>query len=140
MQSSTGNLVSHRLFIHVVPAKELVRLVQNKMGLNGDDFVLAAKRAAEYFDQECKAHDLKAGLDRRVILFQGMSAACDAAAKQPGYRPEVRVVIDMVMAELIYSHDAVVLQCIRQTTDLCLILRQLAVACFHHHLLTQERT
>jgi hypothetical protein len=139
MQTNAGNLVSHRLFIHVVPAKMVVATVQKKMTLNSESFVRAAKRAAGQLNQECSVHEFNPGLDRHVIVFQGMMAACDAAAKQPAYRLELRVVIDMVIAELMYSHETVVLQTVRKTGDLSVIVRQLALACFHYHLLTQEK-
>lgn len=139
MQTSAGNLVSNKLFVHVVPAKVLLAMIQKSVSHYGDNFVRAATSTAERIDQDCKIQDWKFGLDRRVIIFHGMMAACDAAAKQPGYRAEVRVVIDLVMAALMYTHNIVVLQAVRQTTDLALIVRQLALACFHYQLLTREK-
>jgi glutamate racemase len=45
--------------------------------------------------------------------------------------------VDMVFAELMIRHDMVVLQAVRLTTDLEMMVRELVMACFHYQLLTQ---
>jgi hypothetical protein len=60
-----------------------------------------------------------------------LGAAIDAAAKRASYRAELKVVVDMI------RHDMVVHQEVRLTIDLEMIVRVLAMACFHYMLLTQ---
>jgi hypothetical protein len=69
--------------------------------------------------------------DCRVLVVRDLGAAIDAAAKRADYRVELKVMVDMVVAEL------VVLQAVRLNTDLEMMVRELAIACFHYQLLTQ---
>ena len=41
--------------------------------------------------------------------------------------------VDMVFAELMIRHDMLVLQAVRLTTDLEVMVRELSMPCFHYH-------
>ena len=45
--------------------------------------------------------------------------------------------VDMVFADLMIRHDMVALQSVRLTTDLEMMVPDLAMVCFHYQLLTR---
>ena len=66
-------------------------------------------------------------------------AAIERSAKQAGYRQELLVVVDMTLAAVSICHDMVVIQAVRKKVeDLEMVVQNVALACFHHQLLTDE--
>jgi ERCC4-type nuclease len=137
MRTSDGQYGSARLFLHVLEAKELIERIQKAMKGTSRDFVGMARSAARAIDVDTTSAEVNVNKDRRVLVVRGLGAAIDAAAKRAGYRAELKVMVDMVFAELMIRHDMVVLQAVRLTTDLEMMVRELAMACFHYQLLTQ---
>jgi hypothetical protein len=137
MRTTDDQHASARLFLHVLEAKLLVERIQNVMKGSSRDFVGMARSAARAIDVDTTSANINANKDRRVLVVRGLGAALDAAAKRAGYRAELKVMVDMVFAELMVCHGIVVLQAVRLTTDLEMVVRELAMACFHYQLLTQ---
>lgn len=80
--------------------------------------------------------------DRRtknILMIRGLRPALDRVAKSAGYRPETRLVVDMVCAELSITHGLIVFHAVRKTGDMECFVREFAFACFHYQLLTKKR-
>jgi ERCC4-type nuclease len=138
MRTSAGRLSSHRLFVHLLQAKSMVLLITSRIHQSGGDCVTIAKDVANSINCDCYHRSMKCGNDRRVLLLCGLTPALDAVAKKADYRQETRVLVDLVLAQLMLAHDLVVIQAVRLSGDTELILQQLALACFHYHLLFQD--
>jgi hypothetical protein len=78
--------------------------------------------------------------DTRVFLLRGLLPAIDAEAKRPGYKAELKMLLDLVVVDLMLEHNITVIQAFRLSGDTELILQQLALACFHYQLLTSDKT
>jgi ERCC4-type nuclease len=75
-----------------------------------------------------------------VLIVRGLRPALDRLAKAGGqYLAEIRAVMDIVLAEVMISHNVVVLQAIRKTGDLERMVQEFALACFHFQLLTEQK-
>jgi hypothetical protein len=140
MQTTAGNLSSHRVFVHLLQAKAMIPLITSRIEDCGGDFLAITKEVASVIISQCHHRTIVAGKDRRVLLLCGLSPAVKASAKKAGYRPETRVLVDLVLAELMLTHDLVVLQAVRLKGDTELILQLLSLACYHYHLLFQEES
>jgi hypothetical protein len=116
----------------------MVALITTRIQHSRGDYVSVAKDVANSINCDCYNRSMKRGKDRRVLLLCGLTPALDAVAKKADYRPETRVLVDMVLAQLMLAHDLVVIQALRLSGDTELILQQLALACFHYHLLSQD--
>jgi hypothetical protein len=138
MRTRSGRLSSHYLFVHLLQAKSMVALITTRIQHSRGDYVSVAKDVANSINCDCYNRSMKRGKDRRVLLLCGLTPALDAVAKKADYRPETRVLVDMVLAQLMLAHDLVVIQALRLSGDTELILQQLALACFHYHLLSQD--
>ena len=129
MQTTAGNLASHRLFVHLIQAKSMVAHITNNIHRCTGDFVALAKNVASLINRECHHRTMTSGKDRRVLLLCGLTPALDAAAKKAGYRAEIRVIADLVMAQLMLEHDVIVIQAVRLEGDTELILITI-ICCF----------
>ena len=138
MRTSAGNLVSHRLFVHLLQAKAMISLITDRIKDCAGDFVALAREVATVINSQCHHRTMSRGKDRRVLILCGLNPALDAAAKKAGYASETRVLADLVLAQLMLEHDLIVIQAVRLKGDTELILQQLSLACFHYHLLFQE--
>ena len=138
MRTSARGLLSHRLFVHLLQAKSMVALITSRIPRSGGDYIDIAKDVANTINCDCYHRSMKSGKDRRVLLLCGLSPALEAVATKADYRPETRVLVDLVLADLMLAHDLVVIQAVRLSGDTELILQQLALACFHYHLLFQD--
>lgn len=80
--------------------------------------------------------------DRRVktvFMIRGLRPALVRVAKAAGYRPETRLLVDMVLAELSLSHGIIIFQAVRKTGDMESFVREFALTCFHYQLLTRKK-
>jgi hypothetical protein len=137
MQTTSGSFRSARLFLHVIEAKTMIETIVQVMQSNPNNFVGAARKISTEIHNYCLHGKMQLDKDRRIFLVRGLQASIDAAAKRSGYRPELKVVVDMVFALLMIQYDIVVLQAVRLTKDLEMMVEELALACFHYQLLTQ---
>lgn len=135
MRTSAGGLSSHRLFVHLLQAKSMVSLITSGIPRHCSDYIAIAKDVANTINCDCYHRSMKNGKDRRVLLLCGLTPALDAVAKKADYMSETRVLVDLVLAHLMLAHDLVIIQAVRLNGDTELILQQLALACFHYHLL-----
>jgi hypothetical protein len=138
MRTSSGRFSSYDLFVHLLQAKSMVALITKRIQRSGGDYIAIAKDVANSINCDCYHRSMKTGKDRRVLLLCGLTPALDAVAKIADYRPETRVLVDLILAQLMLVHDLVVIQAVRLGGDTELILQQLALACFHYHLLFQD--
>jgi hypothetical protein len=138
MQTFAGEAKSYRLCLHVVEAKTVIEGIHEACKAAKNNFLTAARVMAKSLHADCSNHKLNLPYDRRVLVVRGLGASLDAAAKKACYRPEVKTVVDLLFAELMIQHNMVVVQAVRLSKDLEMILREFALACFHYQLLTQQ--
>mmetsp|Transcript_12492 Transcript_12492/g.28961 ORF Transcript_12492/g.28961 Transcript_12492/m.28961 type:complete len:181 (+) Transcript_12492:549-1091(+) len=138
MVTRAGMLCSGDLFVHVFEGKNFVNAVLCGMDIHGADCVSVAKEAARSIFDECGGEKPCSLTDRRVLLLRGLPPAIDNIAKRAGYRVETWTVVDLVIANLMLERHLVVLQAVRLKNETELVLQQLALSCFHYHLLTNE--
>jgi hypothetical protein len=140
--TSGGSLCSSRLFVHVVEGATLVNVVEKAMFHSTRDFAAAAWDAAQELHKQCFSYQMRLdhGGDQRVLLVRGLHAAIEQSARRAGYRQEVLVVVDMVLAAVSLRHGMVVIQAVKKKVeDLEMVVRQIAVACLHYQLLVSEQ-
>ena len=139
LRTEAGQLCSSRLCLHVFEGPVVVDAVELAMAKHLSDHVSAAWEAARCIHMKCSSSTMHPGKDRRILLVRGLSAAIERSAKQAGYRQELLVVVDMTLAAVSICHDMVVIQAVRKKVeDLEMVVQNVALACFHHQLLTDE--
>jgi hypothetical protein len=138
MQTVSGRSRSHRLCLHVIEARSVVESIQKACIIFHKDFISAAREVAKDINARCSSDKLKLLHDRRVLVVRGLGASIDAAAKKAGYIAEIKTLVDAVFAELMIRHGIVVVQAVRLSSDLEMIIKEFAFACFHYQLLTQS--
>jgi hypothetical protein len=104
--------------------------------IEAKEFEVAVSLIAQDIDRECNSGSLHQH-DRRVVVVRGLRAALDAAAKKPGYRSMVKVLVDVLFAELMLRHGLVVVQACHLSNDLEMIVKEFAMSCYLHHLLAE---
>lgn len=137
MEARAGLFWSDRLCISLVEGEDLVKRAQAHMATEKTDFVAVARGCASEIVRYC-SQATPTNLSRdttRIILVRGLSPALERCAKRPGYRPETKIFAELVLMELMLRRKVVVLQAVRLTNDQELIIRQLALACYHFQLL-----
>jgi ERCC4-type nuclease len=140
METIAGTLRSTKLFIHVIAGDEFVKRIQASMNRFPKRFVDASKEVGAGIKSDCTTAPFHANKDRMVVLLQGLSPALDSISRHAGYQQEIRAVSDLVIANLMLEHAVVVIQAIHKKREqLATIVQQLSLACFHYHLLTEER-
>ena len=103
------------------------------------NFMEISISVAKQLDLECSSYLINPNKnDRRVLLIRGLGAAMTAAAKDVGYRPEYRVLSDLIVAQLMLRYNLVVIHAPRLTGDLEMILREFAMGCFHYQLTNRK--
>uniref|UniRef100_A0A6U5PLK6 ERCC4 domain-containing protein n=1 Tax=Grammatophora oceanica TaxID=210454 RepID=A0A6U5PLK6_9STRA len=138
MQTFAGRFRSLPLVIRVFSASDLIARVTDMLSdRNVTDFVGGARNVASGIMEECTFPRRKHAY--RLILLRGLPAALTAAAKKPGCRPELSVMVDLVLSNLMLEQNVVVIQAVRkQEAETKLILRQLLLASLHYAYLTEE--
>lgn len=140
MQTTAAKLTSCQLFVHVITGNEVIDLIEKAMNNEPLEFVSVARDAAVKINKKCLSSQMDLRADQRVIVVHGLNAAREQVAKKAGYRQELAVVVDMVLAELSVAHDVVVLQAMKKKVEhLEMVVQQLALACYNYQLLTRER-
>jgi hypothetical protein len=137
-RTSAGSLTSPDIIVHTVSGPFFVEEVKAVMLRIGSDHVKTARLAGASIMKACKGVGTKKARCRKILIIRGLSSAIEAEAKKAGYRAELKTLLDLVTADLMLEHDVVVIQALRQSGDVELILQQLALACFHYQLLTDK--
>ena len=139
LQTKDGSRLSSKMFLFVMEGKDLVEQVEKDMQSASNDYLLAARAIAKSIKSRCSCHRTikRVQEDRRVVLLRGLKPALEATAKRAGFRPEMNIFVDLVLAELMVRYDIVVLQAVYLKSDLESMLKELMLACFHYQLLTQ---
>ena len=159
MQTRDERFESDPLLIFLLEGIELVDKLQTALSNTSDCYTASRSLAAQLDSEHCRRpfSIASSSSSRRILLIRGLRPALEQLAKQAGYRQESRFVADLVLAQLMISHDIVVLHAIRKggdstiaghrsssttttTSDQTKLLRALALACFHFQLLTHPTT
>jgi hypothetical protein len=74
---------------------------------------------------------------RTVLLLRALPSSVDQCKKKPGYRSEILVVVELVVADLTLSKELVVLQAVRKDADFQQMVFQLALSCWHFQLIAR---
>ena len=142
MLTSSGKLSSGKVTVYVIEGSMVVKDIAEAIG--SAEFsvsVAVAKGVADKWNSLCQLNNDSHMTSRRILLVRALGPALDKAAKVESYRIETPVLCEMAFASLMIDHSMVVLQAIRKKLEeTTLILRQLALACFHYHLLHHERS
>ena len=136
--TSCGNMHSDMLAIYTLEGTQMVEDVCHALeSSNTTDYILLAKKVATEINSRCDVNTNNG--KRQVILASGLNVAMEKAAKSAGFRVETAILCDMVIASLMIDHEKVVLQSFRKNmTEITMILRQFALACYHYQLLPNE--
>jgi len=134
-RTTSGDLCSSKVIVQIMSGPAYVNEVKTAMKPGFDHVGLARDAAASIMKVAKLVGNKK---DRRVLIIRGLPPAVEAEAKKAGYRAEFKSFLDMVSADLMLEHDVVVLQAFRQNDDVELLLKQMALACFHYQLLTER--
>ena len=141
MLTSSGGLYSGKMAVHVIEGSKVVEDVVGAMeSTESSSFVTVAKGVANKWSSLCQLNRDSEKTSRSILLIRGLGPALDKAAKAASYRIETPVLCEMAFASLMIDHNIVVLQAIRKKMEeTTLIFKQLALACYHYHLLHHER-
>jgi ERCC4-type nuclease len=140
MRTESGLFRSSRLFVFLLEGEQLVERVKESLTKTNRGFVDSARIVADKIRHDC-CDESVSGKERRILVIRGLQAALDSAAKKPGYNSVLRAVVDMVLADVMIARESermCVLQAVRLSNDLNIIVQQLALACFHFQLLTEK--
>lgn len=141
LRAVSGCHTSKSLLVYEMEGSVLTDIVQNIWEHSSDsrNFLGLADRIAQRIDTQCRTPPRIEGTYQRVLLLCGLSPALDALARKSGYRLETRTVVDMVLSNLMIRRNMAVIQAMRKNTeDRVKVVRQLALACLHHGLLTEK--
>ena len=141
LHSVSGCHASKSLLVYEMEGSVLTDIIQHVWESFSDDsnFLGLADRIAQRIDTQCRMPRRIDGAYQRVLLVCGLSPALDTLARKSGYRLETRTVVDMVLANLMIRRNMAVIQAMRKNTeDRVKVVRQLALACLHHGLLTEK--
>jgi ERCC4-type nuclease len=139
MRTESGLFRSSRLFVFLLEGEQLVERVKQSLTDKNACFVASARIVADKIRDDC-CDESESGKERRILVIRGLQAALDNAAKKPGYNSVLRAMVDMVLADIMIARESermCVLQAVRLSNDLNIIVQQLALACFHFQLLTE---
>jgi hypothetical protein len=140
MRTESGVCRSSRLYVFLLEGEQLVERVQESLTDKSRSFVASARIVGDRIRDDC-CDESVSGKERRILVIRGLQAALDSAAKKPGYNSVLRAVVDMVLADVMIARESermCVLQAVRLSNDLHIIVQQLALACFHFQLLTNR--
>jgi hypothetical protein len=143
MQTVSRSFASKPISIFELEGADIVDLVRDSWGTErGNNFVLLTKTVARLIDNLCHKQDrCRSSGNKRILMVCGLQPALDANAKKAGYATETRTVVDLVFAELLLCYDVTILQALRKNSDDRVnLVKQLALACLHCGLLTENLT
>jgi ERCC4-type nuclease len=139
MQTNDGTFQSSKLVACVIEGNDLIGRIEDITERQSkNDFVAVSKVVAEEVNSECSSFLICPKKDRRVLLIRGLGSAMNAAAKKANYLAESRVLVDLAIAELMLRYNVVVIHAPRLVSDLEMILREFAMACFYYQLTTYK--
>jgi ERCC4-type nuclease len=140
MRTVSGLYRSSRLFVFLLEGEQLVERVKESLTDKNRCFVASARIVADKIRDDC-CDESVLGKERRILVIRGLQTALDNAAKKPGYNSVLRAAVDMVLADTMIARESermCILQAVRLSNDLNIIIQQLALACFHFQLLTEK--
>lgn len=138
MQTRAGNDYSNKVAVFILEGVALVKSIQESIAATSSSVNASSAAAGNVRLSLSSSSRFDPTKDICVLVVRGLKAASDKWSKKTGYKSEFRSVIDMTMAELSIVHNTVVLQAMRLTYDLEVIVQHLALACFHHQILTSS--
>ena len=140
MRAECESLASKKLHIFELEGSELVDLIQKTWKEHvGSGFVELAKEITKRVDIRCRSRGATSRRESRIVLICGLQPALDNIAKKPGYRTEVRTVLDMVLSDIMIRYNITVIQALRKKVeDRVNVVRQLALACLHYGFLVES--
>lgn len=147
MLTSMGRLKSNKLSFYILEGSKIVDDVCDyilNMKKEQSSFVEMTMTIAINIKSLCGREEIEPSStcyisreDRRVLVVRGLNTALDKKSKSPGFQTETSILCDMVLSSLMLDHDFVVIQSLRKNiSETAMILQQMALACFHYHLLT----
>lgn len=143
METVCGEYKSDKLVVSILEGATLLERIQDAFhGKSSKEGMEVGRLVARQISSECCSFLLRLkppkNHDRRVLIVRGLFSAMDEAAKRVGYRPELKLVADFVLAELMLRHNVVVIHAFRQKGHLEMIVREFAMACFFYQLVTRR--
>lgn len=136
MWTSCGGFRSDPAFLHLMDGTDFVSSIVDAMQSAANTTgAAAARQAALVLTSRLEKATTKE--TKQVVMIRGLRPALDRLAKSPGYRPETKLMVDMVCAELSLSHNICIFQAIRKKGDMEAFVREFALACFYYQLLTR---
>lgn len=137
LRTCAGSRHSSRVIISLLDGSDLLERLQILLvESDSHEYVRLAQLAAHSLHQECVVEGNDD--DTHILLVRGLFSALELVNKQSDFCPQMRPLVDMVMAELMLVHNMVVLQAVRKSSDCETIVQQLALACFHFQALTKK--
>ena len=101
-----------------------------------NSLVDSARSVANKYDDMCRT---ESGATRRILLVRGLEPALRVRSKSADYQEDTANLCDMVFASLMIDENIVVIEAVRKKQEeTTMIMRQLALACYHYQLLTNE--
>eukprot|EP00797_Seminavis_robusta_P006542 Sro143_g066530.2 (392) ;mRNA; r:31409-32584 len=137
LSTSSGRFYSDKVVVFLLEGSQLIEETTATIQSNNNISLLdEARRLATKWKNLCQLDNGNQEACRRILLVRGLGPALEKAAKDASYREETTVVCDMIFAALMVEHNIVVLEAVRKKQEeTTMILRQLALACFHFQLL-----
>lgn len=136
-QTRAGDYASGIVELAILEGREIVSAVLKAIQEASASHVSSAQRVASDIFSRLRFSDEQNEISRNVLVVKGLSAALGSAAKESSYRPEIRAIVDLLLAEIMMTHETVVLQAVK-LSDVDMILRQFAKSCLSHQLLHQR--
>jgi len=138
LSTSSRDFSSGKLTVSLIEGTRVVEDVSESVERDSNaSTVEMAKIVAAQIASICTGSSKEA--NRRILLVRGLGNALGMAAKKANYREDTIVLCEMVFAALMMDHNIVVLRAIRKKQEeTSMILRQLALACYHFQLLQHE--
>ena len=138
MRTHAGSYKSAKLALFVIDGSELVSQLRRTIGDIQEVPTSALSVAASIRSDCCASQHFAPTVDSCVLIIRGLGPATNKWAKAVGYQSEFRVAIDLVLSALSINHGTVVLQAVRLSEDLEIMLQQFAVSCYNHQFLTHN--
>ena len=123
-------------FIHLnlIEGTMFIELVVETMAKHPDNSLQVAREVSKVIHSKLSDPRIK-----NVLIIRALRPALDRIAKEHGYRPETRLMVEMVCAELSLVHGLILFHAVRKNGDMEAFVREFALACFHYQFLTRKR-
>ena len=106
--SPCGTLCSKSVVIFELRARTFIEWILMNWTKKQENLVPYAQKFAAALDEKFKYHCSMSA--KRVIMLIGLDPALDKAAKKPGHKPELKTVVDMILADLMLRTDITIIQ------------------------------